>query len=131
MVNLIFLVLILVSVIIVPLALFLWEPFKIFGGIHIFSVIVSVFAIWVVLKNPAIKKYFSESYDYLFIGIILLSGTHISEIIFEYIFNLEDMLDGKFISFLEHTFFFLGVLSIAYAFYKMKEPTIDEKLLEE
>lgn len=130
-ISLIFLILILIAVAISPLALFLWEPFEKIGIIHFISVAIALFSIFVVLTNQAIKKYFTESYDYLFIGVILLGGVHITEIIFENILHIEDIMDGKFILFLEHLFFDLGLLAISYSFYKIKEPTIDEQLLEE
>ena len=130
-VNALFVILIIFSVAIVPVALFFWKPFDTFGGVHVFAMLVSLVSIFVIAKNKAIKKYFSESYEYLFIGIVLLGFVHMSELVFENMLKLDDLFDGKFMLFLEHIFFYLGVLSISYAFYKVKEPSIDEELLIE
>lgn len=127
----IFLIFILIAVTFSPIALFLWESFEKIGVVHFISITIAIFSIFVVLTNKAIKKYFAESYDYLFIGIILLGGVHITEIVFENMLHMEDIMEGRFMLFLEHLFFDLGILSISYSFYKIKEPSMDEKLLEE
>ncbi|MBI3671171.1 hypothetical protein HY249_00045 [Candidatus Azambacteria bacterium] len=128
-INILFIIFILISLIGIPFLLFFYPEFSSLGLEHIFAIIVSFFSIFIVTKNQTIKRYFSESYEYLFIGIILLSGVHLSELVFEIIWKIQGEFGETLVLTLEHVFYYMGVLSISYSFFKVEEPSVTEKLV--
>jgi len=125
-INTLFIIFILISVVAIPLLMFLSPSFASIGVDHAFAVIVALFTIFIVSKNVTIKKYFSESYEYLFIGIVFLSGVHLIEYILEIVMDIKGEFGDILIEVLEHLFFYLGILAIAYSFFKIKEPSTIE-----
>jgi len=130
--DLIFTLFVLFSVAVFPVLMLFTDWFSSIGLEHITAVLLSVFAIYLVSKNKTIKRYFAESYEYLFIGMILLACIHLSELSIDVIFKnylgeYQDIVELT----LEHLFFYLGILSISYAFFKVEEPSLDARVLAE